>query len=279
MMDFLPPALVEELRATGGLQALEEVHLRADRTSSVTRGGVTHPLAFHVTRETLDAILHAATGGSIYAYRDNIRAGYITLAGGVRMGLCGRALTEGDAVVAVTDLNSLCFRIPHHVPGVAEEVYRMWDTEGGQTGILVVAPPACGKTTFLRDFILYASSGAHVRRVAVVDSREELCYEGVCGMVDVLRGYPRAAGLEIALRTLSPEVLLCDEIGAADVTSVRDVLHGGVPLVAAIHGSSLADIEKRTGVREMLSTGVFGIAVTLMGARGGWRQEVTRLAC
>ncbi len=279
MKEHLPIALVSELEAHGGLARVGEVHLRAGRLSSVTVEGVNCPLIFRATREILDEILLSVTGGSIYAYRDSIRAGYISLAGGIRMGLAGRAITEGDVPVAVTDLTSLCFRIPHAVPGVASDVIRLWETNGAGKGILVIAPPACGKTTFLKDLIIGVSSGVRARRVAVVDSREELCPDGTGEMVDVLRGYPRRAGMEIALRTLSPEVLICDEIGAEEVISIRDILYGGVPLVAAMHGSSLTQIKKKNGVRELLDAGVFGMAVLLGGAARGWEKEVITFSC
>ncbi len=279
MWKLLPADLREELTCMREGDKISEVHLRVERCASVTVGGENRRLSYQAAPGALDEILHAACGGSIYAYRDNIRAGYITLAGGVRMGLVGRAVTEGDKVVAVTEVSSLCFRIPHRVAGVSEEVYRMWNEDGGRGGILVLAPPACGKTTFLRDFISRASSGRDARRVAVVDTREELCTDESGEMVDVLRGYPRAAGLEIALRTMSPEVLVSDEIGGEDVLSVRDALYGGVPLVAAMHGSSLTEVAHRSGVRALLDSGVFSFAVTLAGAAGGWQSTVVTLSC
>ncbi len=279
MIKYLPAALVEEILGKGGVERIEELHLRVGRLSSVTEGGCSLPLRFSATREVLEEILLRVTGGSIYAYRDSIRGGYIALPGGVRMGLVGRAVTEGEDVVAVTELTSLCFRVPHRIVGVAAEVHRAWRAAGADYGALVIAPPGGGKTTFLKDFIALAASGEGARRVAVVDTREELCCDGVGEMVDVLRGYPRAAGLEIALRTMSPEVLVCDEIGAEEIVSIRDVLHGGVPLVAAMHGSSLTELKKRAGVEQLLGAGVFRWVVTLTGARGDRRSEVTELPC
>ncbi len=279
MLELLPNELREELSALGGYDAIGELHLRAGRPSSVVLNGCNRLLVYRAARTTLEGILLAACGGSLYAYRDSIREGYVTLTGGVRMGIAGRAVTEGEDVVAVTSPDTLCFRIPHAVPGVAETVCRMWQMEGGRDGVLIIAPPGSGKTTFLRDMIITLSAGRYARRVAVVDSREELCAEGVGGMVDVLRGYPRARGLEIALRTLSPEVLVCDEIGADEVMGIRDVLHGGVPLVAAMHGSSLTDLMRRPAVFALMEAGVFSLVVTLRGARGGWGSEVTHYPC
>ncbi len=279
MLKYLPPVVRGKIEQMGGFARVGEIHLRAGRRASVTVDGKNHMLDYCASRDELDGILHAVCGGSIYAHRDSIRAGYVTLPGGVRVGLAGRAVTEGDEVVAVTALTALCFRIPHRACGVADEMYRIWHDAGGNGGILVLAPPACGKTTFLREFVIKASSGETARRVAVVDTREELCMTEEGDLVTVLRGYPRAAGLEIALRTLSPEVLVCDEIGAGDIVAVREILHGGAPLVVAVHGSSLTNIMHRQGMETLIKSGVFSYAITLYGAAGGWQSEICELPC
>ncbi len=279
MIEFLPSALREEIERIGDIAHIGEVHLRSGRMTSLTLGGRTHRLGYTATREVLAEILLRVCGGSLYAYRDTIREGFVPLPGGIRMGIAGRAVTEGGRVVAVTEVTSLCFRIPHHIPGVAKEGLALWREGGCQGGILVIAPPACGKTTYLRDLIASVSTGEGAMRVSVVDSREELCFDEMGELVDVLRGYPRADGLETALRTLSPEVLVCDEIGVDEIASVRDIIHGGVPLFASMHGSSLTGIMKREGVKRMLDSGVFRIAAELTGARGGWNSSIVDLSC
>ncbi len=278
-LEILPEALRNEIAGVCELAQLGEVHLRAERQSSVTVNGECRRLKFRCDKALLQELLVRCCGGSLYAYRDSIRAGYVALSGGVRVGIAGRAVTEGAAVVAVSDMTSLCFRIPHAVAGVAAEAYELWVADGGRRGVLVLAPPACGKTTFLRDFLIFASSGACARRVAVIDSREELCPQREGEFADVLRGYPRAAGLEIALRTLSPEALVCDEIGAEEVMTIGELMHSGVPLIASMHGSSLMEIKRRTGVRALLESGLFGYVVTLGRSGGMFTREITELPC
>ncbi len=275
-LSYLPAALCAEIQQCMTKTEIGELHLRAGRPASVTCNGENRLLNYRATQKILSDILVACCAGSVYAYRDTIRAGYVPLVGGVRLGLAGRAVCEGDDVVAVTDLTSLCFRIPRYVRDVAKEVYQTWAQGGTAGGVLVAAPPAGGKTTFLKDFIRLAASE---RRVAVIDSREELVPGEEGDMVDVLRGYPRGAGLEIALRTLSPELMVCDEIGVEELHAIQRAAHAGVPLIASIHGSSLEQVCKRKEIKEMLSGGAFDYFVTL-GRRDGQRTTaIQKLTC
>lgn len=270
---ILPQELLAALRqAVGEAEEamLEEVRLRAGRTCSVTVAGENRPLAFRIDGKELSELLALFCRGSVYAYRDTLREGYVPLPGGARLGVAGRAVTEGTTLCAVGEVSSLCLRMPHRVRGAASAAIRAWEALGRRCGMLVCAPPGAGKTTLLRDFIAYAAGGERPMRAAVVDSRGELCPDGEGEYADVLFGYPRAQGMEIALRTLSPEVIVCDEIGAGEVGSVLRVCRSGVPLIASVHALSSAELARRPGGQTLLSCGAFGLLCTIE-RRGGER--------
>ncbi len=203
---------------------------------------------------------------SVYAHENEIRHGYLTYRGGHRVGLCGTAVTDGKTVTGVRDLSSMNLRVARQIYGASSSLIETMGNRLGQ-GLLLAGPPACGKTTLLRDLCRQLSQGVlgNRRAVAVVDERGELaatyCGEpqndlGPC--CDVLDGYPKGEGMLQAIRCLSPSVLVCDELGGADeLEAVRFALHSGVSLIASIHAGSPEQLRQRPHGKALLESGAF----------------------
>lgn len=141
-------------------------------------------------------------------------------------------------------------------------------------GVLVIGAPGAGKTTLLREL---AARLSETRRVAVVDTRGEICLPGVGRYLTALTDCPAAEGMEIAVRTLSPEAIVTDEIGREEVAGVLRCLKCGVPLFASAHGGSLSDLRGRAGLGEILSLGAFSLAAVIERAPGGGRRIRTEV--
>ena len=197
---------------------VEEMRLRAGRQVSLTVGGQNCMLPVSLERGELWDMLVQMCGGSLYAYSHNINQGFLTLPGGVRVGVAGRASVEGGRIIGVRDVTGLCIRIPHRHTRCGQEICRLLRSFSMTRGVLIYAPPGVGKTTLLRGVAAELAGGKPPLRTVVIDTRGELSFEAdenaLC--LDVLSGYPRPLGVEIAARTLNAQVMICDEIGDFD---------------------------------------------------------------
>lgn len=208
--------------------------------------------AYIVTREDMDNTLSILCDKSVYAWQDEIRNGFLTIEGGHRVGLCGRAVMEEGKLVTMKDISGLNVRIAHEVVGACEQLLPDILDGGGVRNTLIISPPQCGKTTILRDLARVLS---REHKVTVVDERSELAgmYKGVRQFdlgpqTDVLDGMPKARGMLMAVRSLSPEVIITDEIGLEeDIRAVEQVFNAGSRLVTSIHGYDIESIRHSKG--------------------------------
>lgn len=213
----------------------------------------------------------------MYAHRDNIKEGYLTVDGGVRVGICGQARYEGGAFVGVSSISSLVFRIPTAASSNAGLLYDAW--QECKKGMLIYSPPGVGKTTALRSLVGMLGEGRFGLQVVVVDERcEFIPGDYKSASVDILRGYRRAEGIEIALRVLSADVICVDEIGCSgEAKAILESLNSGVKFIASAHASSYAELTQRVNIKTLLDGGVFDVFVGLSLRDGARVAEITRL--
>ncbi len=202
-------------------------------------------------------------GYSVFSHEEELRQGFVSL-GACRAGVCGTAVAEGGRVRGLRDATSLVFRVPRDFPGCGDRLFQSGADPAA--GLLVAGEPSSGKTTLLRDLARSLSLGRFgpCRRVAVLDGRGELGGWDLGPCADVLRGYPKAQALDIALRTLSPEVILCDELAPEDLDSVERAMFAGVGLIASVHARGAAP-QDRPLCRALLETGAFPVLAALAG--------------
>ncbi len=242
---------------------LSEVRLSSLGRSSVVIGGETYPLVCRFSPREIEDTLLRLTEGGVFAYRDTIASGYISAGQGIRVGVSGSARYEGGRVIGVDEVNSLVFRMPLGECEFAEGLYREWK-EIGMPSLLVLGAAMDGKTTVLAALArLLGSVGK--KRVSIVDERCEFdpaSFEN--SFVNVLSGYRRAAGIEHALRTMSAEVIVTDEIVSSEETfAIKVAAHSGAVLLASAHAKGIEGAMRRECLKPLFEDRVFGAAVLL----------------
>lgn len=234
------------------------------------------------SRSQMDEAFVHICGASVHSHQQEIKNGFVTLPGGHRAGICGTAIVQNGEITNIRDITSINLRIAREIKGSADAVTSAVLKGGRARGTLIAGPPGCGKTTVLRDLARQLSNGRYgYFRVAVVDERGEIAAAvggtarndlGPC--CDVLDGYPKGEGFIQALRSLSPDVIICDEIGTYnDAKSVEMSLNAGVAVVASAHAGSFGELVSRPQITSILDTGAFGCVVMLRG-----REQPGRIA-
>ena len=260
----------------------EEIRLRCARVSSLTMsGGRAIPLELTLTRDEMDRTVENLCGGSLYAHGDTIKQGYISLSGGIRVGLCGRAAIDGGKIIGVGEIDSLCIRLPHAIKVNVDLICDILKAFEYSKGVLIYSPPGEGKTTILRSVAAQLSRISNDQRnlrVAVVDTRGELefglNYKSITA--DILSGYPKGIGIEIALRTLNANIIICDEIGNGDeAKSILDGSNGGAALVASAHAYDIDSLMSKKSIRLLHEQSVFGAYVGIKRRGSEYTYTVT----
>ena len=266
----------------GERAAAEELRLRAGQPPTALIGAGERSLGGReVTGEDLSALLEAATHGSAHTALAGVRAGFVPLPGGCRLGLCGEASVVEGGVLTLRRLSSAALRIAGESRGCAAALEREL-LRAGARDTLIVSPPGAGKTTLLRELVRLLSTGGH--RVAVADERGEIA--GMCAgrpafdlgpCADVMTGAPKAAAAGMLIRAMGPEALAMDEITSAeDVEAALFAAGCGVKLLATAHAEGAEALRRRPLYRRLLDEGIFELCVTVRRAPDGRREYALR---
>ena len=262
------------------LRETTEIRLRRDAPLSITAGSKNITVdetgspckpekAVRATEREITECVALLSENSLYAVSDFMPLGFIPLKNGGRAGICGRIIENGKTSV-FGEIFSVCIRIPHSAPDFASPLIKEF-AENGIRGTIVMSKPGMGKTTFLRSLCRLASSGSGIKplRVAVADEREEIT-AGMTekGLLDIVSGMKKADAIELLTRSMSPELLVCDEISEKETDSILGVQNCGVPTVASVHAGTKDELFRKRGIKTLIESGVFPLFAELSYENG-----------
>ena len=255
---------------------IQEIRLRVNRPAAASikntiryitaNGQLTYDSksAVIVSEQDLRRCFESVCQYSVHSFQSEILNGFITIRGGHRVGICGTSVVHGNTIENVKNISSLNFRIAREVVGCAKDICNRIFSDGLHS-VLIAGAPSSGKTTILRDMARILGERF---RTAVIDERGELAavLNGIpqndIGInTDVFDGYDKRGGIITALRVMSPQIIICDEIGSADdLSAIRAASNSGVCVAASVHASDVDEL-KRKGI----DPGVFDNIVLLSG--------------
>lgn len=233
-MEKLFGSLYQKIISACNIRELSEVRLRLNKEIMLRTYNSVFFLSEVADEQLLKKILLNATNNSLYAYEEEISKGYIDYTGGVRIGISGDCTVSKNGITAVKKIYSLCVRIPHEILGCATKFKDILDNFDNT---LIISPPGGGKTTLLREMARLLSMRYDV---FVIDERGEICGKDMClktgGRCDLLQGIPKSLAFERAIRTMAPEIVVCDELfGDKDFETVERLSGSGIKVLATYH--------------------------------------------
>ena len=266
-------ASVKEVRFRSG----EPVALYAQNAIYYIRNNGTLTVAFTsdllcVNERDLQEIVFHLSRRSLHTYQDMIAKGFIPLRGGCKAGVVGRAVMKNGSVYSVSSFNSVNIRVARSFYGCSKDLIEKVGEDCAS--FLIIGAPLSGKTTVLRDLCRFYSGKDRLKplKTAIIDERDEIASrsfgEGIDVGVhtDVLTLYPKAIGTEIAVRTLSPDIVILDEIGSdEEARAMLSAINTGVNFIATAHGSCMEEVLRRPNIKRLVNAGAFKKAVVLCG--------------
>lgn len=281
IMNILPTSIKMEIENLSFLDKLQELRIKVNKPLFLVSNNKEHMTQYICNLEDVKVILQRISSYSIYAFEDEIKQGYITIRGGHRVGICGSCVIEKNSVKTIKNIASINIRIAREVKGCSKNILPYLISQDRVLNTIIISPPKCGKTTILRDLAKNISNGVESlslsgKNVSVIDERSEIgsCYRGVPQMdigirTDILDNCPKSEGIIMAIRSMAPQVVVCDEIGTyKDMESILAALNSGVNLITTIHGFDVEDLNKRPVFKEIIENKVFERAVVLSNRSG-----------
>ncbi|MBR2327202.1 MAG: Flp pilus assembly complex ATPase component TadA [Clostridia bacterium] len=253
VLSYMPAELRQVLDAVSAekKQITSEIRIRANKPLCLTQNGRSISLDYIVSRETVRNVIRLICNQSEYSYSEAINSGFITFGRGYRAGVCGTAVYENGKISSVREITSINIRIPRFIDNAADEILKIIDLSDNLPSLLIASKAGGGKTTVLKALAKKLSERG--KRVSVIDERGEMQGFDLGTNTDILSYYKKTDGITVAVRNLTPDVVICDEIGdRSELSAINDCLRLGAAVILTAHADSREDIMNRKALLDMI---------------------------
>lgn len=274
ILNILPSNIRNLVSNVKGEGYIQEIRIKSDKPIILIFDRKEIITEYMATGTDIKSIMSKMMNYSLYAYDDEIRQGYITIKGGHRVGLCGSCVLEGEKIKTINNISSLNIRVSKQVIGCSDPLISYLMSNGEPDNTIIISPPKCGKTTMIRDM---ARNFSKKFKVCIIDERSEIgglslgkSYLDLGIRTDILDNCPKAQGIMMAIRSMSPDIIICDEIGTyKDMESIITALCCGIKIITTIHGKNENDLFERPVFNEILKNNAFKKGIILKGNKVG----------
>jgi stage III sporulation protein AA len=234
------------------------------------------------TKDAIQNVIARASNYSIYAINDEIKQGYVTVKGGIRLGLAGTVVMQDGKILTQKDISSLNIRIPHQVVGCSYKISKfIFDDSGQILNTLLIGAPGVGKTTILRDLCVQINKRRKDLNILLLDERQEIAsgYRGVPELnvgssTDVISGGKKDFNIINGLRSMAPNIIVVDELGGVqDITAVQNASSSGVAVVASVHSKDIFEFQKKIEYENLIKLRIFKRYVVINNNHGKGNVE------
>jgi stage III sporulation protein AA len=266
---YLPNKILDKINK---FENIQEIRFRLGKQLGIISGGKEY-LFDTLSKNDFGQVVTMLTSHSIYALSEYMKNGFITLPEGHRVGFCGSCVLKNNEIYHFKNINGINIRIANEFLNVSESLCK--DIfKNGPENLLIISPPGCGKTTYLRDISRIISNNGY--NVSVVDERNEIFPYNSNGSIfkngmrtDVISGCNKAEGIKIMLKVMNPDVIICDEITSSDDADMLfDAASSGVKVIASMHGFNVDDYSQKTAFKKICENNIFKKFIILGKSNG-----------
>ena len=286
MKNLLDEPLLEIFEKHINIDKVNEIRMRLNKRLIIYVAGKPYYVAYDgitnikdkaiiVSREMLYNVIKRATERSLYAVNNQLKQGFITVLGGIRVGICGEVVIEDGRVQTIKNFSSINIRIAKEVKNCSLPILEYLLT-GGFCSTLIISSPGCGKTTLIRDILYQMSVRSYTYNVLLADERYEIanCFNGkptldVGDFTDIVSGVEKGYAFDCGIRSMNPDILVTDELSTQkDIESVEHVASCGVKILASVHAKDIEELKSKKEFKCLLESKVFKRFIVLGVSRG-----------
>ncbi len=290
VLEYFPKYVKEKVLDTKyNLQNIEEIRLRIGQNIALKIGQEMKELNYKISKEELEETFENICEKSIYSYTKQISEGFITIKGGNRVGIVGTCIVENNQVKNINNISSLNFRIARQIKEVSTPILKdVIDLQNNTIfNTMIVSSPGGGKTTILRDLVRKISNGIPEigflpKTCGIVDERSEIAsmYKGIPQndigkFSDVIDNVPKNIGINMLIRSMSPQIIVCDEIGSKeDVEAIQKMVCSGVKGIFTAHGASISEVMQNINLNKLVDLKLIRKIIVLDSIEKGKIKDV-----